>query len=212
VKRAAAGILAAAALCALLAACATTAPSPVSLTAAQRKAATEADLDIRWAQVAPGNPNYLRPTVPIIRYVNYLEEGPVLTRCMHEAGYPHVAWTLKGGLVDTDVKPVDRFPVEVAIYTCEAQYPEDPQELGYLSAAQGKYLYAYWSDETVPCLRAHGAVVGELPKAGGASGVEYSQIAPFNPFNNAKLPHGTSQAYLLTACPPYPSALYAKDR
>jgi hypothetical protein len=210
-KRGGAGILIAALLCALLAGCATSAPSPASITAAQRKAATEADLNNRWKQVEPGNPTYLRPTVPIIRYVNYLDEGPVLAKCMHEAGYPHVAWSLKGGIVDTDVKPVDRFPVEVAIYTCEAQYPSDPLELGYLSDAQQKYLYEYWSDETVPCLRAHGAIVPDLPRV-GQFGEGYEDVAAFNPFDHASLPDGVTQAYLLTACPPYPGQLYADHK
>jgi hypothetical protein len=211
VKRAGAGILALAALCAILTGCTAAVPDPPSITAVQRKAATEADLKIRWQQVEPGNPTYLRPTVPIIRYLNYLDEGPVLAKCMHEAGYPHVAWTLNGGIVDTDVKPVDRFPVEVAIYICEAQYPSDPLELGYLSDAQQKYLYEYWSNETVPCLRTHGAIVGNLPRV-GQFGEGYEDVAVFNPFTHATLPHGITQSYLLTACPPYPGQLYAAHK
>ena len=128
-------------LCALLVGCSSDDPIPASITAAQRKAATEADLSMRWALVSPGDPTYRRPTVPIIKYVNYLDEGEVLATCMRKAGYPHVAWTLQSGIVDTAIKPVDRFPVEVAIYICEAQYPSDPLELGYLSDAQEEYQY-----------------------------------------------------------------------
>jgi hypothetical protein len=196
---------------ALLAGCSSAAPDPASISAAQRKAATQADLNERWKQVEPGNPGYLRPTVSIIKYVNYLDEGPVLVKCMHQAGYPHVAWTLKGGIVDTDVKPVDRFPVEVAIYICEAQYPSDPLELGYLSDAQQKYLYGYWSNETVPCLRAHGASVPDLP-AVGQLGEGYEDVAAFNPFDHASLAVGVSEAYLVTECPPYPGQLYAAHK
>ena len=215
-KRGGAGILMLAALVvvgcgALAAGCSTAAPSPASITAAQRSAATQADLNQRWKQVEPGNPSYLRPTVPIVEYVNYLDEGPVLARCMHQAGYPHVAWSLKGGIVDTDVKPVDRFPVEVAIYTCEAQYPSDPLELGYLSNAQQKYLYAYWSNETVPCLRAHGAVVPDLTPI-GQFGEGYADVASLNPFDHATLGRGVTDAYLLSKCPPYPGQLYAEHK
>jgi hypothetical protein len=211
VRAASAGVIVLAALCVLLPGCTAEAPAPAGITAAQRKAATEADLKVRWEQVEPGNPTYLRPTVPIIRYVNYLDEGPVLATCMHKAGYPHVAWTLNGGIVDTDVKPVDRFPVEVAIYTCEAQYPSDPLELGYLSDAQQKYLYEYWSNQTVPCLRSHGAIVSDLPPV-GQFGEGYEDVAAFNPFTHATLPHGITQSYLLTACPPYPGQLYAAHK
>jgi hypothetical protein len=203
------GILAV--LCALLAGCSSSNSIPASITASQRKAATEADLALRWEQVSPGNPAFLRPTVPIIRYVNYLDEGPVLEQCMHEAGYRHVAWTLGGGIVDTDVKPVDRFPVEVAIYVCEAQYPSDPLELGYLSDAQEQYLYGYWSNETVPCLRAHGAIAPDLPPI-GQFGEGYEDVGALNPFDHAVLPDGITQAFLLAACPPYPGQLYAEHK
>jgi hypothetical protein len=212
VKRGGAGILLLSLLCLLsLTACTTPAPTLPSITAAQRKAATNADLAERWKQVLPGNPTYPRPKVAIVRYVNYLEEGTVLAECMHRAGYPHVAWSLKGGIIDTDVKPVDRFPVEVAIYICEAQYPSDPLELGYLSDAQQKYLYDYWSDETVPCLRAHGATIPDLP-AVGQFGEGYTDVSALNPYDHAKLPDGVTQSYLFTACPPYPGELYARHQ
>jgi hypothetical protein len=198
-------------LCALLVGCSSSNPIPASITASQRKAATEADLALRWAQVSPGNPTFLRPRVPIIKYVNYLDEGPVLEQCMHDAGYRHVAWTLDGGIVDTDITPVDRFPVEVAIYVCEAEYPSDPLELGYLSDAQEQYLYGYWSDETVPCLRAHGATVPDLPPV-GQFGEGYEDVGALNPFDQAKLPGGATEAFLLAACPPYPGQLYAEHK
>jgi hypothetical protein len=197
--------------CLLLAGCAATPPDPASITAAQRKAATDADLAMRWDLVSPGNPTYARPKVKIVEYVNYLDEGRVLASCMHHSGYPHVAWTLAGGIVDTDVKPIDRFPVEVAIYICEAKYPDDPLELGYLSDAQEEYLYTYWGNETVPCLRSHGAIVSDLPPV-GQFGEGYEDVGALNPFDHAKLPDGISQAYLLAACPPYPGEVYSEHK
>lgn len=210
-KRGGAGILIAALLCALLAGCAPQTYSPASISTAQRKAATEADLAERWRGVEPSNTTIAQPKVAIVRYVNYLDEGPVLAQCMHDAGYPHVIWSLKGGIVDTDVKPVDRYPVEVAVYICEAKYPSDPLELGYLSDAQQKYLYGYWSNQTVPCLRAHGWNVPNLPKA-GQFGEGYGDVASLNPFDHANPPDGVTLTYLLTACPPYPGQLYAAHK
>ena len=195
--------------CALaVAGCAAATPDPASITAAQRKAATQADLDLRWGNVQPGDPTYPRPKVAIVKYGNYLTEGPLLASCMRAAGYPHTKWSLGGGLIDTDLKPVDRFPVEVAIYVCEAKYPEDPLELGYLSDAQEQYLYTYWADETVPCLRAHGATVKDLPPV-GEFGEGYEDVGALNPFTHAKLPKGAQQARFVAACPPYPGQLYA---
>ena len=210
-KRVGVAVAVLAALCLLVVGCAKAPPNPTSITAAQRKAATEADLKQRWEQVQPGDPTFRRPTIAIIRYVNYLNEGRVLADCMRRAGYRHVAWTLEGGIVDTDVKPVDRFPVEVAIYVCEAQYPSDPLELGYLSDAQEQYMYSYWADETVPCLRAHGAIVKDLPPV-GQFGEGYEDVGALNPFSHAKLPRGVTQGFLLAACPPYPGQLYAEHK
>jgi outer membrane murein-binding lipoprotein Lpp len=212
VRRTSVGAVVGALLCALLASfglagCATSARIPQGITHAQRVAATNADLAMRWEQVEPGNPTYPRPVVPIVQYTNYLDAGPLQTACMHEAGYPHVVWTLGGGLVDTDVRPVDRFPVEVAIYVCEAKYPQDPLELGYLSDAQEEYLYSYWGQETVPCLRAHGAIVQNLPPV-GEFGEGYENVGALNPFTHAKLPKGIAQPLLLVQCPPYPGQLY----
>ena len=191
--------------------CATATPVPAPITAAQRTAATQADLDLRWSQVSPGDPSYPRPVVAIVKYTNYLTEGPLLSSCMRRAGYPHTKWSLDGGLIDTDLKPVDRFPVEVAIYTCEAMYPENPLELGYLSDAQEQYLYTYWSDETVPCLRSHGAIVKNLPPV-GQFGEGYQNVGALSPFTHAKLPKGTPEALAVAECPPYPGQLYAAKK
>jgi hypothetical protein len=191
--------------------CTAATPDPASITAAQRKAATAADLELRWDNVQHGDPSYPRPKVAIVKYGNYLSEGPLLETCMHQAGYPHTIWSLNDGLIDTDLKPVNRFPVEVAIYTCEAKYPEDPLELGYLSDAQEEYLYAYWANETVPCLRAHGAVVTNLPPV-GEFGEGYEDVGALNPFTHAKFRKGTPEALYVAECPPYPGQLYANHK
>jgi hypothetical protein len=210
-RRAGAGALVLALVCLFIAGCTAVAPDPAGITAAQRKAATAADLNLRWDSISSGDPSFLRPRVAIVKYVNYLDEGPVLADCMHKAGYRQVAWTLAGGIVDTDIKPVDRFPVEVAIYVCEAQYPSDPLELGYLSDEQEEYLYDYWSNETVPCLRAHGAGASNLPPV-GQFGEGYEDVGALNPFTHLRASDVNKEAYLATECPPYPGELYAAHK
>ncbi|HEX4444790.1 MAG TPA: hypothetical protein VHZ81_14570 [Galbitalea sp.] len=199
-------------LCLLLAGCSDPAPpDPAGITAAQRKAATESDLAYRWAGIQPADPVFLRPRVKIVKYVNYLDEGQVLIACMHSAGYRHVTWSLDGGVVDSDVKPVDRFPVEVSIFICESEYPSDPLELGYLSDAQEEYLYTYWGDESVPCLRSHGVSVPDLPPV-GEFGEGYEDVGSLNPFNHLPASEVTNEAYLTTVCPPYPGEVYAAHK
>lgn len=207
-RRAGAVAILVGALCLLLAGCTAAQPVPAGITAAQRKAATEADLTLRWDSISSGDPSFLRPKVAIVKYVNYLDQGPLLEACMHKAGYRHVAWTLASGIVDTDIKPVDRFPVELAIYICEAEYPSDPLELGYLSDAQEEYLYSYWSNQTVPCLRAHGAGVANLPPV-GQFGEGYQDVGSLSPFTHLRPSDVRNESYLAAECPPYPGALYA---
>jgi len=191
--------------------CTTATPDPPGITASQRKAATAADLSLRWAEVQGGDRSFLRPQVKIVRYVNYLDAGTTLVACMNKAGYRDVTWTLSTGIIDKSVKPVNRFPVEVAIYVCEAEYPSDPLELGYLSDAQEQYLYSYWADETVPCMRSHGAVVANLPPV-GEFGEGYEDVGALNPFTHATYRTGSSESFLLAACPPYPGQLYAEHK
>ncbi len=194
----------------VLAGCSST-PDPTGITTAQRKAATQADLDLRWAQVQLLNPNYSRPAIAVIKYSDYLDEGPLLTTCMHRAGYEKAQWGFTTGLTDTGVKLAARFALDLAIYTCEAKYPADPLELGYLSDAQEEYLYYYWSNETVPCLRSHGAKVANLAPV-GQFGEGYEDVGALNPFQHADMPYGVPVSYLTAVCPPYPGQLYAKHK
>jgi hypothetical protein len=206
-----AGVAVAAAAVILLTGCATPAAPPAGITPAQRSAATKANLAERWALIDGQNPALEAPKVAIVRYTNYLDAPTTIAACLRRAGYPKVIVTVSNDVVDPALIQPEAYSFDVAKYVCEAKYPQDPLELGYLSDAQQKYLYEYWSDETVPCLRAHGAIVPNLPHV-GQFGEGYEDVAVFNPFDHASLPDGVTQSYLLTACPPYPGQLYAQHK
>ena len=61
------------------------------------------------------------------------------------------------------------------------------------------------------CLRAHGAIVADLPPI-SQFGEGYEDVSALNPFDQAKLPRGATQSYLMSVCPPYPGQLYAEHK
>jgi hypothetical protein len=191
----------------LLAGCASTPAAPAGITAAQKSAATEANLAERWSLIAGQNPALEAPKVPIVRYTNYLDEPSTIATCLRRAGYPKVVVTNANDVVDRALTPPENYSFDVAKYVCEAKYPRDPLELGYLSDAQEAFLYSYWQDNTVPCLRAQGLRVNDLPPI-GQFGEGYEDVGNMNPFGHLKIPAGLSLAVLQTRCQPYPGQLY----
>jgi hypothetical protein len=192
----------------LLAGCATAVSPPAGITASQRRDATQQDLALRWATVTGGNPGFVAPRVAIVHYTNYLDETQVLAGCLRKSGYPKAIATASGAVSDPTLRPPESFPFAVAKYVCEAKYPVDPLELGYLSDQQEQYLYGYWQNETVPCLRAEGLTVASLPPI-GQFGEGYEDVGTMNPFTHLAAADQRQVSLLQNRCPPYPGELYA---
>jgi len=196
----------------LLAACTTTStpPPPAGITAAQKAAATRSNLEQRWAIVTRENPALVAPRVAIVRYTNYLDAPSTIAACLRRSGYPGTIVTSSNDVVDPTITAARQHPFDVAHYVCDARYPEDPLELGYLSDAQEAFLYSYWQNDTVPCLRAQGLAVADLPPI-GQFGEGYEDVGNMNPYAHLKTRDGLSVAVLMTRCQPYPGELYASS-
>jgi hypothetical protein len=192
----------------LLAGCAPSLPPPAGITAAQRAAATRNELRLDWDVIAGAQPNLRAPTVAIVRYTTYLDHGSTMVACLRKAGYPKTVLSASGGI---DPGPAARPTRAYAIarYVCEARYPENPLELGYLSDAQEQYLYGYWENETVPCLRARGVAVTNLPPV-GEYGEGYENVGSLNPYTQPWANGNTALSALVSFCPPYPGELYGR--
>lgn len=61
------------------------------------------------------------------------------------------------------VQSASPYAVQLAVWTCQAQYPRDPRLTGYLSDAQVLYMYDYFSTRLAPCLRLLGYAVPTPP-------------------------------------------------
>jgi hypothetical protein len=193
----------------LLTGCATApVPVPVGLSAAQRSTATRDDLNERWAEVTDGAPTFLEPKVAIIRYLTFRDDSAAIVACLRKSGYP-MATVNEGVIVDPALTPPEVFPFTVARFTCEARYPEDPIELGYMTSDQEHYLYDYWKLRTVPCLRAQGVGVADLAPI-EMPGVASPSVINLNPFLSLRAPAGASVALLEARCPPFPGELYPR--
>jgi hypothetical protein len=181
---------------------------PRAPTAAERASDTRAELSIRWANITDGAPTFIEPKVSVVKYSTFDTVFEAVAACMRAGNYPKVVATSEG-IVDPTLNPAEEFPFEVATWTCEAQYPEEPVELGYLTGAQGRYLYGYWQQRTLPCLRSHGAVARDLPvmPALPTTTAPNTKLVALNPYLGLTFPSGVSRSQLESACPPYPSAL-----
>jgi hypothetical protein len=199
---------------ALLTGCASpaTVSPPPAPTRAQRASDTRAELGIRWANITDGAPTFIEPKVSVVKYSTFDTVFEAVAACMRSGNYPKVVATTEG-ILDPTLNPAEEFPFEVATWMCEAQYPEEPVELGYLTPAQGRYLYGYWQQRLVPCLRSHGAVVRDLAvmPATPTTTAPNTKLVALNPYLALTLPSGVSRARLESSCPAYPSALVPSE-
>jgi hypothetical protein len=167
-------------------------------------------LDLRWDSLTAGKGQVTRPTVTVVRYTTYLDVSQTIADCLTRSGYRTTAWSLTKGVIDPVLDAAHQFPYEKAKYVCEAKYPEDPADLGFLSDEQEQYLLSYWQSSLIPCLRAAGVEVPDLPPI-GQYGEGNQAVGPLlNPYARVSdAPEGITLPLLWGRCPPYPGELYA---
>ncbi len=90
-----------------------------------------------------------------------------MSACLSRAGYADVriatygkSYLIAGGESADPSNPDE----QIALYVCLADHPANPVADGRLySAAQRQYLWNYFRDWQLPCLRLHGYRVSEVP-------------------------------------------------
>lgn len=97
------------------------------------------------------------PSVAPVRFVSVEEFNATQVQCMSEAGYE---LSMSGSY---DVNPDQTSALNLALYTCAAQYPlADRYEQPY-SREQQEIIYHYFVDTLAPCLRSHRVTVPDPP-------------------------------------------------
>lgn len=71
----------------------------------------------------------------------------------------------------------------VAQYACRARYQQSAEQLGLLNTAQLDYLYDYYQDRLIPCIRTRGLHVPDVPSRAEAVDVGQFGSYPWNPYN-----------------------------
>lgn len=103
-----------------------------------------------------------RPDVPLVREVDDDEWRVVRADCMTQEGFPPRVNSESAGLNwEVPAEQVDAF--DLATYTCEAKYPRRMDYLQPYSPEHLATIYAWFEQETIPCLAAAGYQVGEVP-------------------------------------------------
>jgi len=103
------------------------------------------------------------PEVELVRWIKPEEFAPTNVRCLNEAGFD-VGITDDGTGIDSRTIPgAQTEALELAIYTCTAQYSIDPRYAHPLNDAQLGIMYDYLVESYVPCIEALGYPLAEPP-------------------------------------------------
>jgi len=91
-------------------------------------------------------------------------------------------------------------------YRCRMSYQLTPGVLSLLNTAQLDYLYDYYQDTLVPCLRIRGVEVPEVLSREEAVDVGRFSAYPWNPYSEMSdaTRDGVRDSTTWAACPPFP--------
>ena len=140
---------------ATLTGCATPSPASPALTEAERADYTAERNDVRWTRFFADRDDITPPEIQVIAYVPPQGSLRRWAACINEAGFEEVREYGDGLAFGVDRSEVDA--AYLAFYTCTAQFPIDPVELGYLSQRQLGLLWDYYDTRLLPCLELIGA-------------------------------------------------------
>lgn len=101
------------------------------------------------------------PDVAIVREVKPDEAGTIRAECMTEAGWPNQV--LPDGAVQYDYTDDQADDFNLAVYTCELQFPVEAKYTRPFGDDQWAMMYDHFIDVYVPCAKAEGYDVGEIP-------------------------------------------------
>ena len=187
----------------LLSGCAPTRAMPAQPTGDELDALIARELDYQWQYVGL-TPDSPRPAVQRIRIVSMDEAEAVHKKCMTDAGYEEYS---NGAAAIFGSSNFER----LALYTCSAQYPVPPSNLDLFSQEQLTYLYHYYRTDVIPCLRAAGVPVPDVPTQQEFVADAHGQL-----FYSAWSPYGGLTGSILDGymsferCPNYPDGFLGR--
>ena len=178
--------------------------TPPPLTQAQLDAITAADNDSRWAFFFGDRTDVTRPDVHRVAYLPSNTAETYYKSCLRAANVdPEGIY----GFAAYDSGPVGT-RAYLVYYTCVAEFPVNPLDIGYLSRAQLDFMYDYYTTRLAPCLRLLGYAVTAAPprEEFAATALPGQAWDPYSEVHPA--PGKYSWATIDEACPPLPAGTY----
>ncbi|WP_167456914.1 hypothetical protein [Microbacterium phyllosphaerae] len=104
------------------------------------------------------------PSVEVVRLIRPEEWQETLMSCMKEQGYDVTPTPDGDGVQYPDVSgEAQGRSLNIAIYTCDVKYPVSPKYTQPYNNGQLRFLYAFFIDDLVPCLKERGLTVEDVP-------------------------------------------------
>jgi hypothetical protein len=193
---------------ALLSGCSSTLTPPTvpPMSEAEMDAQTLLDLEADRQFYLGAYPDAVVPSVTRIRFITTDEWPTVMAACLTEAGFPTIAG--EEGIPSTPPTGQEQ-GWALAAYTCSAQYPLDPHLTRALTDDQKRYIYEYWVQVAVPCMREHG--FDEVSTAPSMQTFldEWAQPGSWTPFFEVAMQASTEVADAINDdCPQDPPGLF----
>lgn len=98
----------------------------------------------------------------LVRWVYREEIASVMVPCLADKGFVVTAQPSGTG-VTGGIPSAQNQAFALATLACKAMYSIDPRLDAFPSEAQKELVFDYWSESVIPCERAHGGTMADLP-------------------------------------------------
>jgi hypothetical protein len=163
-------------------------------------------LDVVWKKTKLDDAH--RPPIAAGPILSQFAAGHAFSRCMQSLGWPEY-FSHDTGYGYRALQLATSDEERLNWYECFAAYPVDG-EFGFASVAQYDYIYDYYRDSLIPCLRSHGYLVSRAPDRLEFRTTWFDWSDPLSPYvwnPYYEIPgYGGSEPLAVTQfCPPVPS-------
>jgi hypothetical protein len=145
------------------------------------------------------------PDVQPIRLITLSEWGSAQRACLNQAGYEVTGTSDGQGVSYPRISdPALKESLNLAIYTCELQYPVQQKYMTPLSTEGLELLYAYRTGELITCLENEGYGISAEPPSQTVFVQSDGMWSPFDAIAIAE----KDLKRVFAACPQTPEAVY----
>jgi len=194
----------AAALTLALTACGPTQLRPPELPEYDVETQAAIDLQRNADEVLRQFPNAVLPEVERVRFVDLSEHNYAMADCLTAAGFTAVGYW---DSFETGAPQGQELPLALATYECQAKYPINPRVMVQLNDDQKRYLYEYYTQIMIPCLKTEGFDAPPAPSLQSYIGT-YGQLGSWDPYGLVSVSTNEEWEAINKKCPQDSKELY----